>query len=792
MKKLIYILSALLIMLNLSLSAQDKIRLYGKVVDEYDNPVEFASVIVERQGAFAVSGTEGGYSLRCTRTDSLFITCMAVGYRTKKFFIAPPQADSLRYDMKISTVSYMLGEAGITAMRRQTDLVQRIKNKYTKQMPSTTGNGVEEIIATQMGVSTHNELSSQYNVRGGSFDENCVYLNGVEIYRPMLVRSGQQEGLSIINSNMVADIDFSAGGFPARYGDKMSSVLDITYKRPEHFEGSVGLSLMGADAYVGFGNQKFSMMNGLRYKTTKFLLGHGDTKGEYSPSFIDYQNYTSWSPSKHWTFDFIGNLSYNRYSFKPSDRETSFGTMQDVKKFRVYFDGKEKDLFNTYFASFGITHKFNAKTSLQWLSSTYSTKEEETYDIQGQYWLDDVTAQQQLGVGTYLEHARNFLTARVASTALLLRTSLSKHKIAAGITLKSERIKENSAEWEMRDSSGYSMPHSMEALQLIYNLRAKTEVKSTRIESYLQDNFRFNNKAGVFNLNYGLRLTHNSWNKETLLSPRLSLGFIPTKNDNFTFRIATGYYYQSPFYKELRDTVTTNGNTHVLLNKNIKSQRSIHFLVGMDYQFRMADRPFRFSAEAYYKVLDNLIPYNVNNLRVVYYGQNLAKGHAVGIDFKLFGEFVPGADSWITLSLMSAKQKYNGLSLPLPTDQRYNINLFFTDFFPGSTRWKLTLKGALAGGLPFGPPHAGIEKGDFRAPAYRRADIGMSYRLLNPDRHTSRHSIKDIWLGADFLNVFDINNVSSYYWVTDITNNQYAVPNYLTRRAFNFKILFEF
>lgn len=792
MNKRLFILALALLSFPLTTLAQNKLRLYGKVVDEYNNPVEFASVIVERQGAFAVTGSEGNYSLRCTRTDSLYITCVAAGYRIKKFYLAPPQADSLRYDMKISSIAISLGEAGITAMRRQTDLVQHIRSGYTRNMPSTTGNGVEEIIATQMGVSTHNELSSQYNVRGGSFDENCVYLNGVEIFRPMLVRSGQQEGLSIINSNMVADIDFSAGGFPARYGDKMSSVLDITYKRPEQLEGSVGLSLLGGDAYVGFGNQKFSMMNGLRYKTTKYLISGGDTKGEYRPDFIDYQNYTSWSPSKHWTLDFIGNISYNRYSFKPHTRVTSFGTMDNVRKFTVYFDGQEKDLFNTYFASFGLTHKFNAKTSLQWLSSTYSTKEEETYDIQGQYWLDAVTEQQQLGVGTYLEHARNYLTARVASTALLLRTAIRRHNIAAGITLRGERIKENSAEWEMRDSSGYSMPHSLEALQLIYNLRAKTEVKSTRLETYIQDNFRFNNKAGIFNLNYGVRLTRNSWNSETLISPRASLGFIPTKNDNFTFRFATGYYYQSPFYKELRDTVTTAGNTRVVLNKDIKSQRSIHFLLGMDYQFRMAERPFRFSAEAYYKVLDNLIPYNVNNLRVVYYGGNLAKGHAVGVDFKLFGEFVPGADSWITLSLMQTRQKYNGLSLPLPTDQRYNLSIFFTDFFPGTDRWKLTLKGAIADGLPFGPPHSGIEKNSFRAPAYRRADIGMSYRLLGANRKARRNSIRDIWLGADVLNVFGINNVSSYYWVTDITNNQYAVPNYLTGRAVNFKILFEF
>ncbi len=772
--------------------AQNKVRLYGKVVDEYDTPVEFVSVIVEKSGAFTVSGTNGRYSLNVGQEDSIYVTCMKVGYRTKKFIIPLLRADSMRYDFKISSKSIMLGEAGITAMRKQTDLVQRIKSGYTRNMPSTTGNGVEEIIATQMGVSTHNELSSQYNVRGGSFDENCVYLNGVEVFRPMLIRSGQQEGLSIINSNMVEDIDFSAGGFPARYGDRMSSVLDITYKRPEQFEASFGGSLMGADAYVGFGNKNFSMMNGLRYKTNEYLMGSTDTDGEYDPRFIDFQNYTSWSPSKHWTFDFIGNISDNKYNFVPNDRETSFGTMDNPLNFKVYFDGQEKDVFRTYFGSFGITYKFNSKSSLQWLSSAYTTKEQETYDIRSEYWLNPATGQEQLGVGSYLEHARNFLSARVLSTALRLRAGIGRHTILGGLSIRSEKIKENSSEWEMRDSSGYSIPHSPDELQLIYNLRAKTEVTTTRIESYLQDNYRFINKVGVFNLNYGLRLANNSWNKETLLSPRVSLGLIPTKNDNFTFRFATGYYYQSPFYKELRDTVTVGSNTVVKLNRNIKSQRSIHFLLGMDYQFKAAGRAFRFSTEAYYKVLDNIIPYNINNLRVVYYGENLAKGHVAGVDFKLFGEFIPGADSWITLSLMSTKQQYKGLSLPLPTDQRYNLSLFFTDFFPGTNKWKMTLKAALADGLPFGAPHSGIEKNNFRAPSYRRVDIGMSYRLLNNEgKRSLRNPIRNIWLGVDMLNLLDIKNVNSYYWITDITNTQYAVPNYLTGRRFNFRFLVE-
>lgn len=774
-------------------AAQDKIRLYGQVVDEYKTPVEFASIIIDKQGGFTTTGFNGKYSITCDRTDSIFVTCMTVGYRTRRFVVRPSMADSMRYDMHIVSQSTQLGEAGITAMRKQTDAVQRIKVASTRQMPSTTGNGVEELIATQMGVSTHSELSSQYNVRGGSFDENCVYLNGVEIFRPMLVRSGQQEGLSIINSNMVQDIDFSAGGFPARYGDKMSSVLDITYKRPERFEASLAGSMMGGDAYVGFGNQKFSMMNGLRYKTPKYLLGTSDTDAEYNPHFLDYQNYTSWSPSKHWTIDFIGHVSNNHYKFVPKERKTSFGTMEQAMGFTVVFDGQEKDIFRTYFGSLGITHKFNAQSSIQWLSSAYTTKEQETYDIRSEYWLNQATSQEQLGVGAYHEHARNFLNARVMSTALLFRHGFGRHKLAAGVTLRSEHIKENASEWEMRDSSGYSIPISIDELQIIYSLRARTKLTNTRIESYLQDNYRFSNKAGLFNLNYGFRLTNNSFNSETLLSPRASLGFIPEKNQNLTFRFATGMYYQAPFYKELRDTVTIGGNTTVRLNKNIKSQKSIHFLLGMDYQFRMDGRPFRFSTELYYKILDNLVPYNINNVRVVYYGENAAKGHAAGIDFKLFGEFVPGTDSWITVSLMSAKQKYMGRTLPMPTDQRYNVSLFFTDYFPGTNRWKMALKAAYADGLPFGPPHTGIEKSQFRAPAYRRVDIGMSYRLYNnEDRHNYHSPLRNIWLGVDMLNLLDINNVNSYYWITTVDNSQYAVPNYLTGRCFNFKFLVEF
>ena len=461
--------------------------------------------------------------------------------------------------------------------------------------------------------------------------------------------------------------------------------------------------------------------------------------------------------------------------------------MQNVKSFRVYFDGQEKDIFRTLFGTLRIQRNFSPNTKVSLLASAFHTKEQETYDIQGQYWLDDTQTQEQLGVGTYMEHARNYLTADVQSVKLMANHKTQKHDIEAGITFKWEKIEENAREYEMRDSSGYSIPHTADRLDLIYTLASQNTLKSTRIEAYLQDSYRFQSKgekSWYFTLNYGVRLANWSFNKETIVSPRVSLAAIPSFNQDITFRFATGLYYQSPFYKELRDTTTINGQTIVTLNEKIKSQRSIHFVGAFDYRFRMVNRPFRFTAEAYYKLMDNLVPYNVQNMKVVYYGENKAKGHIFGLDLKLFGEFVPGTDSWLTFSIMSARQKINGVSVPMPTDQRWGVNLHFTDYFPGTERWKMTLKLAYADGLPFGSPHRGLEYQQFRAPAYKRADIGMSF--LAYQRNHQR-----IWLGVDALNIFGISNVNSYYWVTDVTNHQYAVPNYLTGRQINGKIVVE-
>lgn len=781
------------LLVTVTASAQT-FTLQGRVTDENNDPIEFASVSCLKQGKMTMTSLKGEYSMQLHSADSVIIKFSMIGYKAKTRVLRRPRGKQT-LQIVLHSDDNQLSEVTVTGKKIETGQMENISKDNLKALPSASGNAVEELIQSQAGVSTHSELSSQYNVRGGSFDENSVYIDNVEIYRPFLVRSGQQEGISVINPDMVEKISFSTGGYEARYGDKMSSALNIKYRKPKKFEATASASMLGASAFIGVSNKKVSWSNGFRYKTTKHLLGSMDTKGEYSPTFIDYQTYLTYTPNKRWEIKLLGNISDNHYNFTPEDRETKFGTMENVKAFQVYFDGQEKDVFRTFFGAVGITRHFGEKTSLSLIASAFNTREQEKYDIQGQYWLTQTETSENLGVGTYFQHARNYLKAHVESAKLLFKTKYKKHDIEGAFTFKKEKITENSVEYEMRDSSNYSIPHTGKDLYMIYSMRAKNVLDANRIEAYVQDAFRFtsNNEKTLYTLNYGVRLSHWSYTKETIVSPRVSLGIIPAFNENITMRFATGLYYQAPFFKELRDTTTQNGITYASLNSKAKSQRSIHFIAGFDYRFHMNNRSFKFTAEAYYKALGNLVPYSVNNVKVVYYGSNESSGHAAGIDLKLYGEFVPGTDSWLSLSLMNTSMKLNGKSIPLPTDQRYAINLFFTDYFPGTDRWKMSLKLALADGLPFSAPHQELESNVFRAPAYKRADIGLSYRLLNNEGKQRKHiQLRNVWLGAECLNLFGINNVNSYYWITDVTGGQYAVPNYLTGRQINFRVTVDF
>lgn len=806
--KHIWILTTFMFMFCTPAFAQSFAKIGGTITDDNGDPVELATIRLEGTAIGTVSNLKGKYSLRFESQDSVTVVFSMVGHQTRKRKLFKPKGN-ISLNIILPHADFELSEVSITERRRQTGTIQQIDTKQNRLAPDASGGSIESVIATQAGVSSNNELSSQYNVRGGSFDENMVYVNGIEIYRPFLIRSGQQEGLSFINPDMVQAVGFSTGGYEARYGDKMSSVLDITYKKPQQTEGSAAVSLLGASAYVGVSSKKLSWTNGIRYKTNQYLLGTLDTKGEYSPQYIDYQTFLNWTPSKRWEIGVIGNISENRYNFRPEDRHTRFGTLNDIRDFKVYFEGQEKDLFRTLFGSASATYNIDGQNSVTLQASAFRSKEQETYDITGQYWLSaldgetQTSANQQepsntdeasgtIGVGTYMEHARNYLNADVRSYSLSGRHRLKSHTMLWGIELKKEHIKDRMREWEMRDSAGYSMPHTPQGPELHYTLTSRNETNTERYSFYLQDTYRFKSSAGLFSLTAGVRGSYWSWNKEFIFSPRASISLIPAFNEKFTLRVAAGVYYQAPFYKEFRDTTHVDKVATVSLNNNIRSQRSLHFVAGGDYNFRAMNRPFRFSMEIYYKALSNLIPYSIDNVRISYYASNISKGYAAGIDMKLFGEFVPGTDSWLSFSLMKTEEKISGQWLPRPTDQRYRLSLYFTDYFPGSSRWKMNLKGTLAGGLPFGPPHSGREAATFRTSPYKRVDIGMSYLLIDGNKSSNTKRSSNLWVGLDIFNLLNISNVNSYYWVTDTQNNQFAVPNYLTSRQINLRLLLDF
>ena len=771
-----------------------RVHIYGRVTDESGQPVELATVNEELTLHSAMTNLKGEYSFNVnTRTDTLNLVFRMIGHETRRrTLISPP--DTVKLDIMLPTSNYTLENVDINATRRQTNGMQNISAEVIRFNADANGGSVESIIATQAGVSTHNELSSQYNVRGGNFDENSVYVNGTEILRPLLVRAGQQEGLSFINPDMVESISFSTGGFSVAYGDKMSSVLDINYRKPRKFESVLMASLLGASAYVGAGNDKFSFSGSVRYKTTGYLLGTLDTKGEYDPSFLDYQTYICWTPNTKWEIGLIGNAAVNEYRFSPTDRTTTFGTAENPHTFKVYYEGWEKDRFNTLFGALDIK-RMEEKSVYRLNLSAFNSHESESFDILSQYWLDENGSDNSLAVGSFMQHARNRLKSNVYTASLKATHATDLFgSIGWGLEYRHETVDDHMREWEMRDSAGYTLPYTQTGpMEMIYSLKSDHGISNNKAAAYIQDTYRFSTSAGLFTLNAGLRASWWSWNNEMTFSPRLMVGFTPSFNENFTFRFSTGVYHQTPFYKEIKDTVNAGGIYQVNLNKDIRSQRSIQFVLGGDYDFRVYNRPFKFTTEIYYKKLDHLIPYNLDNVRIVYYGENCAHGYAAGIDMKLYGEFVPGTASWLTFSLMNTRENIGGKWLPRPTDQLYNLSLYFTDYFPRRESWKMSLRCSLADGLPFGPTHSGREKQVFRAPAYKRVDIGLSYKIFDYSKHPHVYGksgfFKDIWAGVDALNLLGINNVNSYYWITDIQNTQYAIPNYLTGRQLNLRLI---
>ena len=709
-------------------------------------------------------------------------------------------------------------------------------------MPDATGGGIESLLITFAGVKQNNELSSQYNVRGGSFDENSVYVNGLEVHRPLLIRSGQQEGLSFVNTDMVESVDFSAGGFDAQYGDKMSSVLDIRYKRPTKLESRLSMSLLGANAYIGWGDSTQSQMHGIRYKTSKYMLGALDTKGNYKPNFLDYQTQMTWkvgasqssseSPQKSntfsgapqgkdfnstrdWEIRFLGNFSQNSYEFIPDSSATNFGGI-DAKEKKIYHEGQEKDIFRTAFAALSAEGKVNREVTVGVDLSGFYSHEQETYDILSEYMLyqkdmsgennnsgknpngelaDPEANKNLLGSGAYHEHARNMLRASMVTLAHTGEWKRGSNSLKWGMSGSIEMIQDRISEWEWRDSLGYSLPNADKDMLLFYAMKGTTHMQNGRLQAYAQNTHHWNTDLGKVYLTAGMRLNWWSFTNEVLPSPRVSMVWLPGWKRDMTFRVATGVYYQAPLYKELRQTMMEDGIYRIHLNNQLKAQRSYQLVIGTDYYFRAWGRPFKFTAEAYGKYIDRMESYTVDNVRVRYSGVNDSEGYTIGLDAKLMGELVPGVDSWVSFSTMRSRMrfvddKHNLGWIPTPQEQRYNVTVYFQDYLPQLPQYKLHLKFIWSEGLPFGYPRREDMRYLRHISDYKRIDIGASRTFSgDTDKWMKKSKHVESWsVQFDVFNLVDWHNVNSYYWVTAADGMQWACPNYLTGRMFNLKV----
>ena len=798
-----------------SLYAAKSVRVFGYVVDSDNRGVELANVYVEENTTIGTTTNQNGYyELFVELPDTVTLVYSMIGYETIRQQLYTTR-DVIGINVELPTNEELLNEITVRAIQRQTNTMDRVDIGAARLMPDATGGGIENLLITFAGVRQNNEMSSQYNVRGGSFDENSVYVNGIEVHRPLLIRSGQQEGLSFVNTDMVENVDFSAGGFDAKYGDKMSSVLDIRYKRPTRLESRLNMSLLGASAYVGWGNGTQSQMHGIRYKTSRYLLGALETAGNYKPNFIDYQTQMTWNlGDEAWEITLLGNFSQNSYEFVPDSVSSSFGTMQQALNKTIWYEGQEKDMFRTAFVALSATHQLRKNIRLGFDLSGFYTHEQETFDISSEYVLSEkpadgsssnsshgetingnVPSGSVLGTGKFHEHARNTLQAGMLTLAHKGEWKKGENTLQWGVSGQVEMIHDRINEWEWRDSMGYSLPNLSQEMALYYALKGTSHMINGRVQAYAQDTYRWTTAQGDVLLTAGMRLNWWSYTNEVLPSPRLSVVWMPGWKRDFTFRVATGLYYQAPFYKELRQVLADEGGVNrIHLNDRLRAQRSWQLVLGTDYYFRAWGRPFKFTAEAYGKLIDRMESYTVDNVRVRYSGINDSEGYTIGLDLKLMGELVPGADSWISFSTMRSRMRFVDDThhlgwIPTPQEQRYNLTIYFQDYVPRFPQYKIHLKFIWSEGLPFGYPR----KEDMRylghMSDYRRIDIGATRTFsAATDKWMKKSKHVDSWsIQLDIFNLIGWKNVNSYYWVTAANGMQWASPNYLTGRMINVK-----
>ena len=794
-----------------------EVRLYGYVLDSENRGIELANVYIEGSTVGTTTNQNGYYDITVEMSDTIVMVYSMIGYETIRQQLYT-QNQVLGVNVILPTNEEMLSEITVRGIQRQTGTMERTDVGVARLMPDATGGGIESLLITFAGVKQNNEMSSQYNVRGGSFDENSVYVNGLEIHRPLLIRSGQQEGLSFVNTDMVESVDFSAGGFDAQYGDKMSSVLDIRYKRPTSFESRLNISLLGASAYLGWGDSVQSQMHGIRYKTSKYMLGALDTKGNYKPNFLDYQTQMTWKVGERhdWDITLLGNFSQNSYEFTPDSVVKEWGGMDAIEQ-QIDHEGREKDMFRTAFVALSTNGKVHPEIKVGVDVNGFYTHEQETYDIRSAYVLrqkdmnEDSNSggydpngevispesnQNLLGKGEYHEHARNTLQSGIITLAHHGEWQRGANSLKWGISGQVEMITDRISEWEWRDSLGYSLPDSDQDMELYYAMKGTTRMLNGRLQAYAQNTHHWNTDHGKVYLTAGMRLNYWTFTNEVLPSPRVSVVWMPGWKRDMTFRVATGIYYQAPFYKELRQTIQDDkGVYRIHLNDRLKAQRSYQLVLGTDYYFRAWGRPFKFTAEAYGKLIDRMESYTVDNVRVRYSGLNDSEGYTIGLDMKLMGELVPGADSWISFSTMRSRMrfindKHNIGWIPTPQEQRYNLTVYFQDYLPQLPQYKLHLKFIWSEGLPFGYPRKENLRYLGHLSDFKRIDIGASRTFsAKTDKWMKNSKHVDSWtIQFDVFNLVGWKNENSYYWVTAIKGLQLPCPNYLTGRMFNLKL----
>ncbi len=789
--------------------------IYGRVTDN-GKPLQLVNVVCAENGTTGTTTDEKGYyELSLPADTTIQVVASFIGYKNAYINVKLKPGESRKFDIHMVVSSQDLETIVIEDETIRNTTFDRINAKAALMIPNAS-NDIGAVIKTLPGVSSVNELSSQYSVRGGNFDENIIYVNGIEVFKPFLTRSGQQEGLSFVNSDLVSSISFSAGGFEPKYGDKMSSVLDITYRKPTEFHASLSLGLLASSIHVEDKLDNFTYLVGFRYKSNAYLINTMDTKGDYNPTYTDFQTLLTYSVSPKLEISLLGNYSGNKYSYVPQSRETTFGSLMESYRMYMYMEGNENDVFRNGMAALSLLYKPQKISNISLTFSGYNSIESEYYDVLSEYWIgkldnnmgsDDYgNVVESMGVGTFLSHARNRYKSQFYTADAKYSTVYGNHNLSFGAQYRHESVYDVLSEWELVDSAGYTIPTTPDSIgftdpsqqpEFILSMYSSANAKNTlnchRASAYAQDMWSFELPSVNMNLTYGLRFSYLSVNKEFDVSPRLTFSLIPKKwSKDVLFRFSTGYYFQQPSYREMRDE---NG----VLHTDIKSQKSIHFVAGCDWNLRIWNRPFKFVTEAYYKLLDDLIPYTVDNVMIQYYPDMLAEGYATGIDVKLTGEMVKGVDSWVSVSLMKTMERQidsvgNVISdyYPRPTDQRFMFSLFLQDYVPNYPHIKMQLNLTYGTGLPAMPPNKRPFSSSYtrRYPSYLRADLGLSWQIVSDKvkTHTFLDALSDMSLTVEVLNVLDKYNTISYTWVTDIRGYQCGVPDYLTRRAINIKL----